>query len=261
MSDQAENLRKLVKKNNKISKTTVVTVASGKGGVGKSSFTVNLALALKDLGKKVMLVDGNFGLYNLDILFGIKANNQFENLLKKEIEWKQAVTEVSPGISLLCGGKNHINTETINFDFIENICEEENYDFIIIDTGAGVSELGFKLINLSNISLVLTTPELTAITDTYALIKSLIYERTLSDLHLVVNKCETENEAQFTWKKINKVLQHFVGSEINLFGYIHEDQIITESIRKQQPALLLKPFTPSGISIRSLARKLVSRYM
>ncbi len=259
--DQAAKLRQIVdgsKKFDSNQEANVLTVLSGKGGVGKSSLAVNLSLALKDLNKKVLLIDGKLGLFNLDILFGVSTGNKLENLLTGNITWQQALVKVAPGIDLICGGKNQFDIKKLNFKFIDEVKKHSDYDFVIIDSGSGVNEINFAFANMSDLGLVVTTSELTAVTDTYALIKSFLQLKVSCVPYLIVNRCEKEKEAYSTWKQLNRVLEYFVDTKIDLIGLIHEDKTIPESIKQQQPALLLKPYSPAGTSMRNLAKKILS---
>ncbi len=284
MRDQAEKLRELVKKQKKSStgtgyqgigrtqtlldkETQVITVVSGKGGVGKSALVVNLSGALHEMNSKVLLIDGNFGLFNLDILMGIRSNNKLEQLMLGEIPWEQAVVTVYPGLDLICGSKNSHGSDgyvqdnqgdklKAGLQFISDIKKSANYDYIIIDTGAGVNKTVFAFTELSDLSAVVTTPELTAVTDTYALIKSLIYMNISSEFKLIINRCLTKSEALSTWKNLSRVLKHYIDFDIDMLGYIFEDSQITNSIKSQRPALTFKSNTPAGLAIRSLAREL-----
>lgn len=281
MRDQAERLRQLVKgkepndyqgnqwQNN--SKTTykkskVITVSSGKGGVGKSTSVVNLSLALHELNYQVLLVDGNLGLFNLDILLGMRSNTALEKLMAREIKWQDAVSQVYPGMDLICGSKSRYDNSIYQqenenelkskLSFIDDIKESSQYDYIIIDTGAGVNETVFAFAKLSDLCAVVTTPELTSVTDTYALIKSLIYMKVESEFKLIINRCLKKSEGLSTWKNISRVLTHYVDFDIDILGYIYEDPYITKSIKNQQPAMKFKSDTSAGLAIRKMAKEL-----
>ncbi|ACB84998.1 P-loop NTPase [Natranaerobius thermophilus] len=273
MNDQAKRLRQLVKEKSSGEHSAptiehqpeIITISSGKGGVGKSVLAVNLSFALRELNKKILLIDGNFGLFNLDILLGIQSNPKLEQLLRGEIDFREAIINVYPGIDLICGGTEYRNLQKGNSSrfekglaFVTDIKRTSDYDFIIIDTGSGVKQTVFSFADLSDQCIVLTTPELAAVTDTYALVKSLVYVGVASEVNLVVNMCHKEKEAVSTWKNLNKVLKHYVNYEINLLGYILEDSYISTSIKRQQPALMSEPNTSSGIAIKNLARKLLN---
>ncbi|UMZ73381.1 P-loop NTPase [Natranaerofaba carboxydovora] len=262
MFDQAETLRKLVKeKKNFDANTKTIGVFSGKGGVGKSSFAINLAFALKDLNKKVMLVDCDIGLYNLSLLMGIEheKTGQFTKMLLGESNWEENLQDTAYDIDLLGGGiEKEQNISDPKFDFISEIKAKNAYQYIVIDTGPGINQSILNLFEFTDINTIITTPELTSITDSYAMMKSLVTEKKTNLFHLVVNRSTSSEEADATYFKLDNVIKKFLNAHLEFLGYIPEDRIMKSSIKHQYPAFLSKPYAPSIIGIRSIARKLIS---
>ncbi len=261
MTDQAESLRRMVKEREiDNTGTRIIGIFSGKGGVGKSSIAINLAFGLKDFDKKVLLIDCDVGLYNLSLLMGMdnKTPGKFSKLLRGIIKWDEIILSTDYGIDFLGGtGRDPFVAEP-EFGFIDEIKASERYQYIIIDTSPGVHGNLMKLTDYTNINAVITTPELTSITDSYALIKSLVTEKKSNLFHLIVNRSFSSQESETTYYRLENVVNRFLHANLEFLGYMSEDKIIKESVKYQYPAFLTKPYAPSMVCIRDIARKIVS---
>jgi flagellar biosynthesis protein FlhG len=259
--DQAARLRELMEESAvnqppEPKKTTmnarVIAVASGKGGVGKSNFSINLAIQMRKMGKRVVIIDADFGLANVEILLGVAPKYNVGNVLNGQIDMEAALTIGPMGCLFLSGGSgmaaltelsdNQILRLTDGFLELDNMV-----DFIIIDTRAGISNAVVNFIRAASDTIVVTTPDPTAIADAYALIKSV--KTTMPDigvLKLVINCAVSEAEAQEVFEKLNGVSARFLGIKLLLLGTIPFDSYLVRAVRKQKPVSIQYPFAESA---------------
>ncbi|MFU1792390.1 MinD/ParA family protein [Paenibacillus azoreducens] len=269
MTDQAQMLRNLVMKreqertarlSNAGQRTAkLITVTSGKGGVGKSNFTLNFALALQSMGKKVLVFDADIGMANIDVLMGVSAEYNLYHLLRREKRIDEII-ERGPGfLSFIAGGSGmselfSLSQSDLNYftEEIERIAGE--MDYIIFDTGAGLSKENFNFIYSSDECLVVTTPEPTSITDAYALIKVVSSKGNDTAFKLIVNRAGDEREADQTADKIMMAAQRFLKVEISMLGYISEDRHVVQAVKKQVPFSIAFPNCTASMEIQRIAR-------
>lgn len=253
--DQAEELRKLFVPDN-IKKETpnkveaknmrIITVASGKGGVGKTSVVVNLALALTKLGKKVLIMDADLGMANIDIMCGVLAENSLYDVIKGKMSLKEVVFTTDEGLSIIPGGSGI--TELINLDneardrIVSDLNEfSKEMDYLFIDCGAGVSKHILGYIAAADDVLIVITPEPTSITDAYGLIKILSRFDLHKEVSLIVNKVSSTREGNNTVNRIENVAKEFLKIEIKNIGFINNDDSVIKSIKEQKPFVLSYP--------------------
>lgn len=269
MTDQAQMLRNLVMKreqertarlSNAGQRTAkLITVTSGKGGVGKSNFTLNFALALQSMGKKVLVFDADIGMANIDVLMGVSAEYNLYHLLRREKRIDEII-ERGPGfLSFIAGGSGmselfSLSQSDLNYftEEIERVAGE--MDYIIFDTGAGLSKENFNFIYSSDECLVVTTPEPTSITDAYALIKVVSSKGNDTAFKLIVNRAGDEREADQTADKIMMAAQRFLKVEISMLGYISEDRHVVQAVKKQVPFSIAFPNCTASMEIQRIAR-------
>uniref|UniRef100_UPI000594050D MinD/ParA family protein n=1 Tax=Gorillibacterium massiliense TaxID=1280390 RepID=UPI000594050D len=248
MSDQAQKLRSLMdgmeaadlqQPPAALAKTTrIVTVTSGKGGVGKSNFTLNFALALQKTGKQVLIFDADIGLANIDVLMGANPAFSLYHLLKKEKTIWEIIQTGPGGLQFIAGGSGftdllRLTDQELN-DFAEQIGQLNGHvDYIIFDTGAGLSKETMKFIMAAHETIVVTTPEPTSITDAYAVIKMVHKEEPDVTFRLVVNRVTDNREGRITADKIRLVAQKFLDLNIPLLGYVADDDTVSRSVKRQ----------------------------
>ncbi|WP_281533110.1 P-loop NTPase [Anaerocolumna aminovalerica] len=231
--DQAEQLRNIMKRQSQQSKVArVITVTSGKGGVGKSSISVNLAIQMSKLGKRVIILDADFGLANVEVMLGIRPKYNLADLLFKGKGIKDIITEGPKGIGFISGGSgiqelNHISRNQI-IDLTHKLDEIDSIaDVIIIDTGAGINDMVLEFVVASSEILLVTTPEPTSITDAYALLKTLNrkpeFSATNSTIKLIANRVESIAEGKELFNKLNVVVNRFLNIKIEYLGSIPQD--------------------------------------
>ncbi|MFC5448358.1 MinD/ParA family protein [Paenibacillus aestuarii] len=264
MNDQAQGLRNLVQhQNEKSTRTTrIITVTSGKGGVGKSNFTLNFALSLQALGYKVIVFDADIGLANIDVLMGISSQHNLYHLLKKEKSIWEIIQKGSNGIEFIAGGSGFTDLVQLSDDemnyFVEQVTQLHGYaDYIIFDTGAGLSKETLNFILAAEETIVVTTPEPTSITDAYAIIKMISSMGHPVNFKLVINRVTDAKEGKQTADKISLVAKQFLDLDIPSIGYLEDDQAVSKAVRKQIPFTIAFPNSIAAKSVRLIAENYV----
>jgi len=275
MNDQAEMLRKIVNMQSEdpqsgeqqtgSGKTArVITVTSGKGGVGKTNITINLAIALSRKGMKVAILDADFGLANIDVLLGIVPKYTLLDLIHDEKNIFEILTDGPDNIKFLSGGSGV--EELIRLDkkklrkFVSSIgVLDKLFDVILIDTGAGLSQNVMSFIMAADEVLLVTTPEPTAITDAYALVKMVSRRDKKKPINIVVNKADSPREAEEIANKLCMVSQKFLSLKLLKLGYILYDDNVTKSVKLQKPFSLYNPKCQAAKSISDIALRLFSQ--
>ncbi|NMA65987.1 MAG: MinD/ParA family protein [Clostridiaceae bacterium] len=271
MNDQAEMLRKITGKThdeafneNAIKKRArVITVTSGKGGVGKTSIAVNLAIHLSRKGLKVVILDFDFGLSNVDVLFGIVPNHTLLDVVHGEKNMFEVLTNGPDNIKFLSGGSGV--EELIRLDrrqtrkLIANInILDKLFDVILIDTGAGLLRNVMNFVMAADEVVLITTPEPTAITDAYALIKMVSRRDRKKQINIVVNKADTLKEAENVANKLCLVSEKFLSLRLSKLGYILYDDNVTKSVKLQKPLSLYNSKSTASKSIGEIADRMFS---
>lgn len=254
MKDQAEGLRKLVDKQDRASR--IIAVTSGKGGVGKTNIAANLALALCQMGHRVVLIDVDLGLANVDIVLGMTPTFNLGHVFRGEKTLREVIVEGPLGLKVLSGGSGVTDLANLNGwrleVFIKSLEQlNREFDFVILDTGAGIHRSVLSFVLAATEILVVTTPEPTAITDAYGLLKVIHQRSPHAKVHLVVNMAKSPNEAEAVADKLNSVLLEYVKWEVDYIGYILQESQLAKAVSDQQPVLLA---FPSAMSSRSLKR-------
>ncbi|HWQ89465.1 MAG TPA: MinD/ParA family protein [Desulfitobacteriaceae bacterium] len=247
MYEQVAVLRKLIAEI-PVPKTKlrVISVTSGKGGVGKTNFTVNLALALIELDYRVIILDGDFGLANVDIAFGLTPRFTMEHLIAGEKTIEEILLTGPKGIGILPGGSgvqemaNLERSQLLNV--LSNIGRLEKYaDILIIDTGAGLSQTVINFLRASDEIVLVTTPEPTSLTDAYGLVKALDIANGEHRVSVVINRVHTESEARDTYERLAATVCKFLSGSLNFLGWVYDDPYVGRAIMSQEPVALSYP--------------------
>ena len=265
--DQAERLRAIIKQQNQIntSNARIITVTSGKGGVGKSSVSINLALQFRKQGKRVIIFDADFGLANIEVMFGVIPKYTLADLMFKGKELKDIITEGPNGVQFVSGGSGIARLVNLDKEQVKRILyklsELENLaDVIIIDTGAGISQSVLEFAIASPEVLLVTTPEPTSITDSYALLKALAmnpeFDRNSTKVMLVANKVNSASESRSIYEKLSAVVGRFLNLRLEYLGAVPQDGNITKAIMKQKPVSLEYPNSIASKAFMAMERKL-----
>ncbi len=257
--DQATRLRELVTTSR--SRARVVAVTSGKGGVGKSSFALNLAAAAAPLHARTVLVDADLGLANLDVMCGENPAFSLADVVSGRKRLDEVAVRTGYRFDLVPGasGISHIadlpdGERARLLSQLEAL--EGGADLVVIDTGAGVSRNVIRIAAAADIVYVLTTPEPTSITDAYAAIKLLSRCREHGRIRLVVNQASSGAEAARTASRITNVCRRFLSLEVESAGWIASDPKVAHAVRLRRPLVAAFPASPAAISIRRIARAL-----
>ncbi|MCL6611817.1 MAG: MinD/ParA family protein [Peptococcaceae bacterium] len=241
----------------------VIAVASGKGGVGKTSLVVNLAITLAAMGQRVVIFDADLGLANAEVLLGITPPYTLFDCLYGSKDIEDIIIPGPCGVRLVSGGSGFLELANLDSERRQQIIESLSYfdreaDFLIIDTGAGISRNVLGFVAAANEVIVVVTPEPTSLTDAYSLIKVLSMFKIHSEVMLVVNRAGDEREAVRTAQKIEKVVGQFLQIRVRVIGWIMEDRLVSQAIKDQEPFSMFHPHSPAGQSISKMAKYLIT---
>lgn len=267
MLDQANELRekmmaKHFKKNDRkpTRKTRVLAIISGKGGVGKSNFALNFALSLVEQNKKVLIFDVDLGFANIDVLLGRTPRETIATMIEKDLAAQDIIEEGPNGLLFISGGNGFNDLFRMDDLKLEKFFKELStlqgkVDYIILDTGAGLSYENLRFILAADDVILVTTPEPTSITDAYSVVKMVHGKDPNVHMKLVINQSTSAREGQQTADNFKQVTEQFLSKEIGTLGCIPSDPRIPEAVKKQKPLLLAYPDSPSATAIRKVARE------
>ena len=272
MKDQAEKLRELMKEEARDegkgivgSKARVLAVTSGKGGVGKTNFAINLAISLKRLGYRVLIFDADIGLANIEILAGVNIKYTIADLIISGKDIHEIIGEGPEGIKIISGGSGFNEVLMMSHENINKLLKEierlESFiDFIIIDTGAGVSNIVLDFVMAADEVILVTTPDPTSLMDGYIMIKALTTNGYKGKLNIVVNIVSNRIEAKNIFYKLNKVSNNFLKVELHFLGYLEKSNIVNKAVINQRPFLLSDPKSIISKKVNIMALNFVDSY-
>ncbi|WP_416897917.1 MAG: MinD/ParA family protein [Minwuia sp.] len=240
----------------------MIAIASGKGGVGKTWFSVTLAHALGRMGRKVLLFDGDLGLANVDIQLGLTASGDLYQALNGTASFNDIVTRHgSTGIDIVTGRSGVArlaDADVRNLDILARGLGliGDMYDDVVLDLGAGVDRSVRTLAGSAGRILVMTNVEPTSITDAYALIKLLHQQGQRTDMRIVVNSAEDRRDGERTYGKLKTACQNFLGFAPELAGIVRQDRYVSDAIRRQTPLLTRHPTSAAGEDVERIAEML-----
>lgn len=267
MFDQASGLRQLALENKKTHghSMRIIAVTSGKGGVGKTSFTVNLAIALRKLGFRVLIMDGDLGMANVDVAFGLTPKYTLQQLIARERKIEDIIMWGPEGIGIIPGGSGIQDLSNLEKSDLENIVVnmgrlEKLTDILLIDTGAGISPTVINFLQASDDIILVTTPEPTSLTDAYSLLKVVYSERRDGPVNVVVNRVRTEKDGNATFARLNMVVSKFLNGSVNLLGWVFDDPNVFQAVMRQEPIGLSYPETRAYRCIEWVASNVMGIY-
>lgn len=246
MLDQAETLRRRMKQSAAPREAKVLSVISGKGGVGNSNVSLNIALALQKLGKKVILFDLDIGMGNLDVLMGFSATRTVVDMIEHRLPIEEMVEEGPDGLNFIPGGTSLRSLFELDASGLAHFLTQleslqTHFDFVLFDIGAGISTDAMKFSLSSDEILLVTTPEPTAITDAYAAVKFIHLREKNTPLYLLVNRSETDKEGRETVARFQAASEKFLRKKIELFGILPEDRSLLQAVKAEKPVLNMAP--------------------
>jgi flagellar biosynthesis protein FlhG len=242
--------------------TRIIAVSSGKGGVGKTNIAINLALAYAQLGKKVIVMDADLGLANVNVVLGVIPRYNLYHLIRKQKSLEEILVETSYGIKIIAGASGFSKianlTEEERRDFIAELAALSNADVLIIDCAAGVSNNVISFIAAADDAIIVTTPEPTAITDAYGIIKIIATEIENLDLglKLVVNRVKSVVEGKKVAERVITIAGQFLNLKVDYLGFVFDDPVVHTSVVRQKPFLILEPKSRASLCIRHLVGRL-----
>lgn len=268
--DQAEQLRNIIKGSSQPQRplARVITVTSGKGGVGKSNTAINLAVQFKKMGKRVIILDADFGLANIEIMFGAVPKHNLCDLIYQGKKINEIITWGPMDIGFISGGSGIAGMSNLSRDYlnyiIQNLAElDEMADVIIVDTGAGISDAVLEFLVASGEILLVTTPEPTSITDSYSLIKALHrhprYSKEASQIKVIANKVANGEEGKILFEKLDSVVTRYLDIPITYLGMIPQDAQLSKAVMQQMPVSIQHPDSESASAYELLAAKLMNK--
>ena len=244
------------------SKTRIITVTSGKGGVGKTNVSVNMALAYARLGKKVLVMDADLGLANVNVMLRMTPRYNLYHVIRKQKTMQEIIAETDYGISIVAGASGFSKianlTEEERQYFIEELETLANADIIIIDTSAGVSSNVLDFIAAADDAVIITTPEPTAITDAYGIIKIIAteYDDRNFGLKLVVNRVKSAVDAKKVADRMTTIAGQFLNLKVDYLGFIYDDEVVSQAVLKQKPFMAIDPRSRASQCIQHIVGKL-----
>ena len=266
--DQADKLRKKMEELKEQAPTArVIAVTSGKGGVGKTSLSVNLALQFREQGKRVVILDADFGLANVEVMLGIRPVYNLADLIFDNKSIEEIITEGPMGIGFISGGSGVQDLVNLDKDKLKKLIAkliklDSLYDIVIIDTGAGIADSVIEFVLSSPEVLLVVTPEPTSITDSYSLLKAVNrkkeFVREQKSIRVVTNRVANKSEGEEIYDKISIVVSKFLNIDLDYLGYIPDDKRIVNAVIEQKPISLTAPDSEPAIHLRNICNRLLN---
>ena len=258
MEDQAQELRELMSGH----KTKIIAVTSGKGGVGKTNIAVNMAIGYAQQGKKVILIDGDLGLANINVLLNVVPQYNLMQVINKQKSMQEIITDTEYGFKFIAGANGFSKIANLSVDELDDFAEQfsqlSNADIIIVDTGAGIANNVLQFVAAADEVCVVTTPEPTTITDAYGMIKIITTEyvdREMS-IKLLVNRVHSDAEGKRVSERIVSIVSQFLNYKVEYVGCIYEDPVVQASVSRQKPFMSINPNSKPSLCVKNIIAKI-----
>lgn len=270
MEDQVKELQELMrdvkpsksKSASKDHKTRIIAITSGKGGVGKTNLAVNMAIAYAQIGKKVILIDGDLGMANVNVLLNIVPQYNLMHVINKQKKMSEIILDTEFGFKFIAGANGFSKIANLSVDELDNFAQEfaslSNADVIIIDTGAGIANNVLQFVAAADEVYVVTTPEPTAITDAYGIIKIITTELVNRDLNLklLVNKVHTADEGKKISERIINIVGQFLNYKVDYIGFVYADPVVEQSVIRQKPFMIVNPTSKPAQCVKHIVGRI-----
>ncbi|MDL2217226.1 MinD/ParA family protein [Christensenellaceae bacterium OttesenSCG-928-M15] len=239
-------------------RATTITVASGKGGTGKTSFSVNFSIALAALGKKVMVVDADFGLSNVDVMLGAQPKYNLGHVLSGEVNMADAISLGHGGIFFIAGGSGldsllDMKKSELNTIYKQILSLDKDFDYVIFDGGAGINDAILRLINSTDESILVATPEPTSVMDAFVLLKSVAAKTRKPPVRIVMNRVDNQMEGLAMSRNLKNIVLKYLDYEVNYLGSISQDKNFVRSVKEQVPLMIRYPGCRAAKDLESIA--------
>lgn len=273
MEDQVKELRELMGSNDSYQstssdtsqsshKTRVIAITSGKGGVGKTNIAINMSIAYAQLGKKVILIDGDLGMANVNVLLNVVPQYNLMQVINKQKTMDEIILDTELGFKFIAGANGfskiaNLSVEELDY-FAQQFSQLSNADIIIIDTGAGIANNVLQFVGAADEVYVVTTPEPTAITDAYGMIKIItteLGERNIN-IKLLVNKVHSAEEGKKISDRIITIVGQFLNYKIDYIGFVYDDTVVSASVLRQKPFMIVNPTSKPAQCIKHIVGRI-----
>lgn len=247
-----DNSRKTIK---------IYSIVSGKGGVGKTNFSINLAIKLQQMGKKVLILDADIGFCNANILLGVETQKNLFHLLQENKSLDDIIVKGPEGVDLISGGSDLFQIEGLDYTkqqrIIESLSDIGTYDILIIDNGAGISKQSLTFTIFAHEVILVTTPEPTAITDAYSFLKAISTYKIKDKAKVVINQIQDISYGEDTFNKLLNTSAQFLDLELENMGYIFNDARVGKAIMEQVPVVIRYPNALASKNIGQVGMKIL----
>lgn len=257
MEDQAQELKKMMNR-----KTRIIAITSGKGGVGKSNLSVNMAIAYAQQGKKVTLIDGDLGMANVNVLMNIVPQYNLMHVINKQKTMQEIINDTEFGIKFIAGANGFSKIANLSVDELDYFAKQfsmlGNSDIIIIDTGAGIANNVLQFVAAADEVYVVTTPEPTAITDAYGIIKIITTELVDREMNikLLVNRVHSADEGKRISERIINIAGQFLNKKVDYIGFVYDDPVVQASVIRQKPFIVVNPTSKPAQCIKHIVGRI-----
>ena len=259
MEDQAQELKEMMSNNRK---TRIIAITSGKGGVGKSNLSVNMAIAYAQQGKKVILIDVDLGMANVNVLMNIVPQYNLMQVINKQKTMQEIITDTEFGIKFIAGANGFSKIANLTVDELDYFAKQfamlGNADIILIDTGAGIANNVLQFVAAADEVYVVTTPEPTAITDAYGIIKIITTELVdrETNIKLLVNRVHSADEGKRISERIINIAAQFLNYKVDYIGFVYDDPVVQASVIRQKPFIVVNPTSKPAQCIKHIVGRI-----
>ncbi|MBM0065138.1 MinD/ParA family protein [Alkalicoccobacillus gibsonii] len=258
--DQAESLRRLM---NQSSEARVIAVASGKGGVGKSNLCVNIAISLQSTGERTVILDMDSGMGNVDVIMGVQQAHHLLDMIKLRLPVWDVIETTSYGISYIAGGTGLSEMTSFSQEDLSYFQQQlqtlaGHFDYIFLDLGAGVTEESLELLSSANDLFIVTTPEPTALTDAYSLLKQLALLPDLPQIYAIANQTDSSREGELTLSNLSHVTKRFLNIELHKLGMVPHDRTVSKAVKSQVPYTVFQKQAKASVATKQIVDSYLS---